>query len=87
MIMADAIEASVLAAIAEAKKIPVDRIDQDRPLAELAIDSLDVVTLAFELEDRLQITIPDESIRSIRTVRDIIQGIQALKAQEEAARP
>jgi acyl carrier protein len=76
--MVDAIEAQVLAAIADAKKIPVDRIDPDRPLADLDIDSLDIVTLAFDLEDRLQITIPDESIRSIRTVRDIIEGVQTL---------
>jgi acyl carrier protein len=83
--MADSVEAEVLAAIAEAKKIPVDQIDADAPVADLQIDSLDIVTLAFDLEDRLQITIPDESIQSIRTVRDIVNGVEALMARQDEA--
>jgi acyl carrier protein len=52
----------------------------------LGLDSLDLVTLAFELEDAFHVSIPDEKIRSVRSVSDIIEGIRALQpAQPDAS--
>jgi len=80
--MPDAVAEQVLSAIAEAKSVPVEQIDQSKTLADLQIDSLDLVTLAFELEDKFQISIPQESFRAIRTVGDIVEGIHALQARQ-----
>jgi acyl carrier protein len=35
--------------------------------------------MMFELEETFQITIPDEKVRSLRTVQEIIDGIRALR--------
>lgn len=77
--MSDAVEQKVITAIAELKKADAGTISPDASLAELEIDSLDVVTLVFELEDEFQVSVPDDKIRSVRTVRDIIDGIQLLQ--------
>jgi acyl carrier protein len=44
----------------------------------LGIDSLDVFTLLFELENAFQISIPDDDVRSIHTVNDIVEGVRKL---------
>jgi acyl carrier protein len=46
---------------------------------DLGFDSLDTMTLLFELENTFQISIPDEQARSIRTVSEIVEGVRALK--------
>ncbi len=49
-------------------------------MQELGIDSLDVFTLLFELENAFKISIPDDDVRSIHTVNDIVEGIKKLIA-------
>jgi len=41
---------------------------------------LDVFTLLFELENAFQISIPDDDVRSIRTVSDVVAGIKKILA-------
>jgi acyl carrier protein len=77
--MPDAVEEKVISAIADLKKVSPDTIAPDASLAELEIDSLDVVTLVFELEDEFQVSVPDDKIRSVRSVRDVIDGIRLLQ--------
>jgi acyl carrier protein len=78
--MADAVAAKVIETLASVKRIPVDQIKIDSNLQELGIDSLDVFTLLFELENAFHISIPDDDVRSIRTVNDIIEGVKKLIA-------
>lgn len=78
--MADAVAARVIETLASVKRIPVDQIKLDSNLQELGIDSLDVFTLLFELENAFHISIPDDDVRSIRTVNDIIEGVKKLIA-------
>ncbi|MGC1256881.1 MAG: acyl carrier protein, partial [Candidatus Acidiferrales bacterium] len=49
-------------------------------LQDLGIDSLDVFTLLFELENAFKISIPDDDVRSLRTVNDVVDGIKKLLA-------
>jgi acyl carrier protein len=58
----------------------VEKITLETNLQELGIDSLDVFTLLFELENAFKISIPDDDVRSIRTVNDIVEGIRKLVA-------
>jgi acyl carrier protein len=76
--MADAVAEKVIATLATVKRIPADKITIETNLQELGIDSLDVFTLLFELENAFQISIPDEDVRSIRTVNDIVVGVKKL---------
>lgn len=76
--MADAVAEKVIATLASVKRISADKITPETNLQELGIDSLDVFTLLFELENAFQISIPDDDVRSIRTVNDIISGVKKL---------
>jgi acyl carrier protein len=78
--MADAVADKVIATLASVKRIPADKITLETNLQELGIDSLDVFTLLFELENAFKISIPDDDVRSIRTVNDIVEGIRKLIA-------
>jgi acyl carrier protein len=78
--MADAVAEKVIATLAAVKRIPADKITLESNLQELGIDSLDVFTLLFELENAFKISIPDDDVRSIRTVKDVVEGIKKLMA-------
>jgi acyl carrier protein len=78
--MPDDVAAKVISTLATVKRIPADKIALETNLQELGIDSLDVFTLLFELENAFKISIPDDDVRSIRTVNDIVEGIKKLIA-------
>jgi acyl carrier protein len=78
--MSDAVADKVIATLASVKRIPADKIALDTNLQELGIDSLDVFTLLFELENAFKISIPDDDVRSLRTVNDVVEGIKKLIA-------
>ena len=78
--MADTVAEKVISTLASVKKIPADKITLQTNLQELGVDSLDVFTLLFELENAFKISIPDDDVRSIRTVNDVVQGIKKILA-------
>src|SRR5271155_1226449 len=79
-LMSDAVAEKVIATLATVKRIPADKITLETNLQELGIDSLDVFTLLFELENAFKISIPDDDVRSIRTVNDVVEGVRKLIA-------
>jgi acyl carrier protein len=78
--MSDAVAEKVIETLASVKRIPADQIKLDSDLQSLGIDSLDVFSLLFELENSFKISIPDDDVRSIRTVNDVVEGIKKLIA-------
>jgi acyl carrier protein len=78
--MADAVAEKVIATLASVKRVPAEKITLDTNLQEMGIDSLDVFTLLFELENAFKISIPDDDVRSIKTVNDIVEGVKKLLA-------
>jgi acyl carrier protein len=78
--MSDAVAEKVISTLASVKRIPTEKITLETNLQELGIDSLDVFTLLFELENAFKISIPDDDVRSIRTVNDIVEGIKKILA-------
>jgi len=78
--MPDVVAEKVIATLASVKRVPVEGIKLDTNLQEMGIDSLDVFTLLFELENTFKISIPDDDVRSIRTVNDIVDGIKKILA-------
>jgi acyl carrier protein len=78
--MADAVAEKVIATLASVRRIPADKITLETNLQEMGIDSLDVFTLLFELENAFKISIPDDDVRSIKTVNDVVEGVKKLLA-------
>jgi len=78
--MPDPVAEKVIATLASVKRIPADTITLDTNLQQMGIDSLDVFSLLFELENAFKISIPDDDVRSIKTVNDIVEGVKRLLA-------
>ena len=78
--MSDAVAEKVISTMASVKRIPADTITLQTNLQDLGIDSLDVFTLLFELENAFKISIPDDDVRSLRTVNDVVDGIKKILA-------
>jgi acyl carrier protein len=78
--MPDDLAERVIATLASVKHIPREQIKLESSLADLGFDSLDTISMLFELETTFNVSIPDESARSIRYVHEIVDGIRTLQA-------
>lgn len=78
--MSDEILQRVIAVIAATQRIPAEKISADSTFEELKIDSLDGLNVLFAIENEFDINVPDEGARSIRSVRDMAQGVEKLIA-------
>jgi acyl carrier protein len=78
--MSDELAEKVLSTIATSKRIPRERVSLDSTLEDLGMDSLDQLNLLFALESDFNISIPDEEAKSIRTVREMVEGVRKLVA-------
>ena len=68
----------VISVIAKTQRIPAEKISPDSTFEELGLDSLDSVNILFALEEEFNVSIPYETAREIRSVRQIIDGIATL---------
>ena len=59
----------------ELRKFSNKEISDDSNIKDLNIDSLDLLQLVVTLEKNMQISISDEELLSIKTVKDIIIGV------------
>jgi acyl carrier protein len=85
--MPDTVTDRVLRVIATARQRPVDSITPDSTFEELQIDSLDRLNLLFDLEGEFDIQIDDEQAKSVKSVREMIEGITLLlQAKHEAVK-
>jgi len=76
--MSNTVTGKVIALIAKTKKIPPETITLDSTFEELKMDSLDGLDLFFELEEAFDLSIPDDSARSIQSVRSIVEELERL---------
>jgi acyl carrier protein len=76
----DDIAGRVIRVIAETQKIPVESVSIDKTFEELKIDSLDGINIVFGLENEFNISIPDENMETLRSVRDAVEGVRQLVA-------
>ncbi len=63
----------------ELRKFSNKEISDDSNINDLNIDSLDLLQLVVTLEKNMQISISDEELLSIKTVKDIINIINKKK--------
>ena len=73
--MSDELTQRVLKTIASAQRIPVEKVKIDSTFEELGIDSMDGVNILFALENEFNITIPDEAAKQIRSIKEMVDGV------------
>ena len=71
------LENEVKTIIAKELEIKVEEIHNNDELIEtLCADSLDMVELAMKLEEHYNISVPDEDLKNLVTVNDIIKYVE-----------
>jgi acyl carrier protein len=78
--MSDELIQRVRYVIATTQRIPIESVSIENSFEELGIDSMDGVNILFALESEFDISIPDEEAKSIRTVREMAEGVEKLLA-------
>jgi acyl carrier protein len=83
--MSDEFTQRVLNTIATSKRIPPDTVTIDSEFQALGIDSMDAVEILFALENEFDINIPDDDVRSVKNVRDMVAGVARLVEAKKAS--
>jgi acyl carrier protein len=71
-----------LAVIAKFKNKPVEELSLETALKDLEMDSLDGLNLVFELEEEFDILIPDDKALTMKTIGEMVEGIDLLLSGE-----
>jgi acyl carrier protein len=71
----------ILRIIAETQRKEPSQVSIDSTFEELGIDSMDGVNIIFALENEFDINVPDEEVKNIRNVRDMVEGVCKLVEQ------
>jgi acyl carrier protein len=74
----------VIDVIATTMNIPRKDISVDSSFAELGIDSLQGLNLLFAVETEFDINIQNPSALSLRSVRDLVEALEKLLAENVA---
>jgi len=82
--MSEELTQRVLNTIASAKRIPPETVTIDSEFQALNIDSMDAVEILFALENEFDINIPDDEVREVKNVRDMVNGVERLVAAKNA---
>ena len=87
--MSEELTQRVLKVIATSKRIPLEQVTIESEFQQLNIDSMDAVEILFALENEFDINIPDEDVREVRNVRQMVEGVARLVAAKAggAGRP
>jgi len=83
--MPDQLTERVLKVIATTQRISPEKVTIDSSFQELGIDSMDGINILFALENEFDITIPDDQAKQIRSIREMVEGIQKLVSQPPGA--
>lgn len=78
------LEERVRKLVAKQMRIPVENVTIDSTFEQLGMDSLDGVNLLFEVEEEFDISIDDDASRSIKSVREMVNGIEMLLERKSA---
>jgi acyl carrier protein len=83
--MPDDLAARVIQVIAKTQHLPPETITIDQTFADLKFDSLDGMNILFAIETEFDISIPDDQAVKIKSVREMVDGIQKLLAAKAPA--
>ena len=82
----DEIAADCINAIAASEGIPRESITLDSSLESLHLDSLDRVSMSFELEEKYGVEIAEHRLHRIVTVGDLVREIDEAVAAKAAGK-
>ena len=74
----DEITARILGIIAETQRKDPAQVTIDSTFEELGIDSMDGVNIVFALENEFNINVPDDDVKKLRSVREVVAGVTRL---------
>ncbi len=77
----DRFEIETIEILKRVSRRPIDPAPDSELLADLGFDSLQVLELVGELEDRFEVAVPLNDLTHIRTVREIADEIRKLHAE------
>jgi len=80
----DELTRRVIKIISDTQHLALEKIQPESSFQELGIDSLDGINILFAVENEFNINIPDEAAQTIRSVREMVDGIAKLIEQSEA---
>jgi len=75
------IENSVIKLIAKEKKLNISDITLESTLDELGVTSLEAITVMYDIEEKFDVEVPDNTLEGLRTVRDIVDGVAGLMSE------
>src|ERR1035441_6229255 len=81
LMQTDELTRRILRIIAETQRKDPAQVTIDSTFEELGIDSMDGVNIVFALENEFNINVPDEEVKTIRNVRDMVEGVIRLIEQ------
>lgn len=77
------IVAGITEIVEEVTGIEADEVTVEKSFIEdLDIDSLSLVEIAVQLEDKYSVKIPDEDLSALRTVGDVVVYVQKMEAEQ-----
>jgi acyl carrier protein len=88
-------ESDVLDIIAKHSNIDRTKLTRDANMAELDIQSLDIVEIIFAIEEKFDITVPYNANDpagaaagvSFKTVGDVVDAVEKLMIEQKGAKP
>ncbi len=81
------VAARIIRVIAETQRIAPDSFTADSTFEDMKVDSLDGINIVFAVETEFNVTVPDDDVKDLRSVRDVIIGVEQLLAQKPAEKP
>jgi acyl carrier protein len=80
----DELTQKVLRIVAETQRKDITLVKIDSSFEELGIDSMDGVNIVFALENEFDVNVPDDEVKNIHSIRDMVEGIRKLVAARAA---
>ena len=59
------------------ERLGVKNVDESKSLRDLGLDSLDIVEMCLDLEDRFGVSFETEELSSFKTVADLYRAVDA----------
>lgn len=64
--------------VLEKFQVPAGKVTVEATFQDLEVDSLDLVEITQELEDKYDIQVPDEALENVKSVGDAVALVQRL---------
>jgi acyl carrier protein len=76
--MTDEMIGRVISCVVKTQKLPPEKVTIDSKFEDLGIDSLDGVNILYALETEFNVSIPDEGVLGIKSVREAVEQLDKL---------